>query len=232
MNYFGGFGVGKGWKKHNFILTPIEFELLFTDLQFYFVITNSSVPIDYKYSNNDSIFKAYALFFEQVLIGQQEITREEKLGIEQNIRISVIDEFKKIDFESIVNKKGVVISQEYKLVKPREPVINISPFYLTVTEDEKLNVTFMNEEGIIGLELTYPKFVSWERDDFNSIQETSNYTSSGLFDILVERIKNIAHKAKVISDSKIYKPNFWISNAAAVLINKNRFLTLNNLRIH
>ena len=230
MSYFGGLGAGKGWNTFNFILTPVEFEFLFQDLQFYFVIDNRRVDIAYQQTEKNFIFNAYKLFFEQTLIGQNELEKAEKWEIEQNIRISIIDDLKKIEFENIVDKKGVV-SQEFKLVRPTAPVINISPFYLTLTKDEKLSVAYMNEAGIIGLQLTYPKVVSWQKDHFNAVHETATFNSSRLFDILVNRIKNVTHKAKVNSISKTFKPNFWISKEASSQLNKNKYLTLNNLTI-
>lgn len=230
MSYFGGLGAGKGWNTFNFILVPAEFESLFTDLQFYFIVHNRRVEINYEYSDHGFIFKAYQLFFEQTLIGQNELDRREKWEIEQDIRISITDDLKKIEFENIVDKKGF-ISEEFKLVRPTEPVINITPFYLTLTKDEKLSVAYSNEEGVIGLQLTYPKFISWKTDNFNSVQETGAFGTSRLFDNLVDRIKNITHKAKMASLSKTYKPNFWISKQAVTLMNENRYFKLNHLTL-
>ncbi|RYG08862.1 MAG: hypothetical protein EOO07_24880 [Chitinophagaceae bacterium] len=228
MGYFGGLGAGKGWNTFNFILTPAEFELLFEDLQFNFVIDNQRVEIGYRQTNRDNIFNAYKRFFEETLIGEKERSKKEKWDIERLIRISIIDDLKKIEFDDIVDKKGGV-SKEFKLVRPTEPVINISPFYITLTGTEKLSIAYMNDDGIIGLQLNYPKAVSWKVDNFSTVQDTKAFATSSLFDVLVKRIKNVSHKATVSSSEKTFKPNFWISKNAASLINSNRYLLSKNL---
>lgn len=230
MSYFGGLGAGKGWNTFNFILTPPEFKLLFKDLQFSFVIDNKRVEIDYQQTERDVVFNAYEQFFEQVLIGQKELSEKAKWEIESLIRISIIDDLKKIEFADIVDKKGLV-SKDFKLVRPTEPVINISPFYITLTGSEKLSIAFFNTDGIIGLQFNYPKVVSWKKDNFDTVQETKSFPANQLFEVLVKRVKSISHKAKVSSSSTDYKPNFWISNEATAVINKNKYLISRQLTI-
>jgi hypothetical protein len=47
----------------------------------------------------------------------------------------------------------------------------------------------------------------------------------------VERIKKQTRKAKVQSLTKLFKPNFWISESAVLLINKNKYLQENGFEI-
>jgi hypothetical protein len=146
------------------------------------------------------------------------------------MRISITDDIDKIDFENIINKEEV--SKEFKLVRPTEPVINISPFYLYFFKDkESLSVAFMNTEGTIGLELTYPKFVSFLIDGDNSIIDAHAFNNYNLFNDLIKNIKALSDKAKVQSQTKLYRPNFWISPEAKKVINENRYLKSNSLII-
>jgi len=230
MSYFGGLGAGKGWNTFNFILNPVEFELVFKDLQFSFVIDSKRVEMNYQQTEKDVIFDAYKQFFEQLLIGQKKLSKKERWDIERPIRISIIDDIQKIGFQDIVDESGV-ISSEFKLVAPKEPVINISPFYLTLRGDDKLSIAMMNDEGIIGLQLTYPKVVSWKADNFSADHETTAFATNQIFTDLVKRIKGVAHKAKVTMGSNEFKPNFWISDEAARLINQNKYLRLKQLII-
>ncbi|MDA6072328.1 hypothetical protein NJT12_22120 [Flavobacterium sp. AC] len=231
MGYFGGLGSGKGWNKFNFILTPNEFESLFTELQFYFVITNTRVPIDYKATDKPYVFTGYKDFFNEIIIGEKEYDRKEHWFYEDKIRISITDDIDKIDFENI-DDKNEIVSKEFKRVRPTEPVINITPFYLYFIKDkESLSVAFMNTEGTIGLELTYPKFVSFLTDGDNSIIDAHTFNNYNLFNKLVKNIKSISHKAKVQSPAKLYRPNFWISPEAKKVINENRYLKSNELII-
>lgn len=227
MSYFGGLGAGKGWNTFNFILTPKEFESIFKDLQFYFVITNTRVPIDYRATEKSSVFIGYNDFFNETLTGGRKLDRKEHWFYEDKIRISITDDIDKIDFENIDNQE---VSKEFKLVRPTEPVINISPFYL-LKKKESLSVAYMNTEGTIGLELTYPKFVSFLTDGDNSIIDAHTFSAYNLYNDLVKNIKSISNKAKVQSDKKLYRPNFWISPEAKKVINENRYLKSNSLII-
>jgi hypothetical protein len=230
MGYFGGLGAGKGWNKFNFILTPKEFESIFKDLKFYFIITNTSVAIDYKKTDTSYIFDGYSDFFNEILIGTKELDRKEHWFYESKIRISITDDIDKIDFENIINKEEV--SKDFKLVRPTEPVINISPFCLYFLKDkESLSVAYRNTEGTIGLELTYPKFVSFLTGGDNSIIDAHAFNTYNLFNDLVKNIKALSNKAKVQSQTKLYRPNFWISPEAKKAINENRYLKSNSLTI-
>ncbi|MFH6994493.1 hypothetical protein [Flavobacterium sp. FlaQc-48] len=231
MGYFGGLGSGKGWNKFNFILTPNEFQSIFTDLKFYFVITNTRVAIDYTATDKSYVFEGYQDFFNEVIIGKKELDRKEHWFYEDKIRISITGDINKISFKEIIDKKGIV-SNDYKRVDPTEPVINISPFYLYFLKDkESLSVAYMNAEGTIGLELTYPKFVSFLTDEDNSIIDAHAFRTYNLYNDLVKNIKAISNKAKVQSNTKLYRPNFWISPEAKKAINENRYLKVNALII-
>lgn len=231
MSYFGGLGAGKGWNKFNFILTPTEFESVLENLKFYFVTTNTRVAIDYKKTDTSYIFDGYKDFFNEILIGKKELDRKEHWSYESKIRISITDDIDKISFKQIIDKKGI-LSSEFKSVNPTEPVINISPFYLTFSKDkESLSVAYMNTEGTIGLELTYPKFVSFLTDGDNSIIDAHAFNNYNLFNNLVKNIQSISNKAKIQSPAKLYRPNFWISPEAKKVINENRYLKSNSLII-
>lgn len=231
MSYFGGLGSGKGWNKFNFILTPTEFESIFKELKFYFVITSTRVPIDYTATDKSCVFDGYKDFFTKIIIGNKEYDRKEHWSYENKIRISITDDINKISFKEIIDKKGT-ISDAFKLVYPTEPVINISPFYLTFSENkESLSIAYMNTEGTIGLELTYPKVVSFSADKFNSVIDAQQFNNQLLFNDLIKNIKALSNKPKLQSSTKLYRPNFWISREAKKLINKNRYLKSNGLII-
>lgn len=231
MTYFGGLGAGKGWNTFNFILTPKEFESIFMELKFYFIVTNSRVEINYEKTENQFIFNGYNDFFNEILIGENKFNKKEQWSFESKIRISITDDLSKIHFQLIIDKKGE-ISNDFKLVNPIEPVINISPFYLTYSNiKESLSVAYFNTEGIIGLQLTYPKFESFSNDGFNSLIDAHTFNNYNLFSDLTENIKALSNKAKVQSSVKLFRPNFWISLEAKKLIKVNQYLKSNDLII-
>lgn len=231
MSYFGGLGAGKGWNTFNFIITPKEFELIFRDLNFNFVITNTRVPVAYKKTDKSLVFDGYHDFFNAIIIGENEYDKKEYWSYEYKIRVSITNDLSKIKFEKIIDKKGI-ISDEFKTVRPTEPVINISPLYLTFfKEKQSLNLAYLNTEGTIGLALTYPKFVSFAADKFNSAIDAHTFGTYNLYTDLVNNIKAISNKAKVQSNAKLYRPNFWISPEAKKTIHTNRYLKSNELII-
>lgn len=231
MSYFAGLGAGKGWHTFKFIITPEEFESIFYNLNFHFVITNSRVEIKYKETSPVYIFDGYEAFFNKIIIKKNNMSQKKNWTYERKIRISVTDDISKINFIDICDQKGV-ISPEFKLVRPSEPVINISPFFLTYSkENENLSVSFFNTSGTIGLELTYPKFVSFENDGFTNLIDAQTYNNYKLFNDLVKRIKALSGKAKLQSNLKLYRPNFCISEKAKKSINENHYLKDNGLTI-
>ncbi|MGN7810319.1 hypothetical protein [Flavobacterium sp. 22076] len=231
MSYFGGLGSGKGWNTFNFIVTPQEFKSIFEKQTYDFVVTNSRVEIDYEKTEKHLLFDNYENFFYKILINKEKLDRKEQWPFESKIRISIIDDINKIQFESITNKKGL-ISNEFKSVQPTEPVINIRPFYLTYFKiKESLSVAYMNEEGTIGLELTYPKLVSFSNDNFRNFIDAHTFTTYNLFENLIKNIKAISNKAKLQSNTKLFRPNFWISPEAKKVINNNHYLKSNGLNI-
>lgn len=230
MGYFGGLGAGKGWNSFKFILTPSEFEKIFDDLNYSFIETGARVSIDYTESPKPSIFDGYQVFFDQILTNSDSdiLDKKAKWDIESQIRISIIDDIHKILFVNIENENEM---PEFKRVEPLEAVININPFYLMFNK-KTLSVTYMHQEGIIGLELNYPKVITrWDEEHKATTHDTISYKTNELYDILVKRVKAISKKAKLKKNEDLYKPNFWISESSKEAISKNKFLKKNDLII-
>lgn len=229
MNYFGGLGAAKGWKKFKFILTPDELEGIFQDLQYWFVITNRRVDIDYCVNDITSLFDNYQNYFKKITSGQP-WNKKEAWHIESGVRLSITQDPKKIKFEEGRDRNGEP-SREFKLVRPEEPVITISPFYLLYERNE-LTIDTMNDEGILGLEFSFPKVVTLDSEGHKRLHDTSIYSNNKLFEELTRRVKERARKAKLTSPTKVLRPNFWISANSCERINKNSYLTKNSLSLN
>ncbi len=226
MGYYGGLGAGKGWHKFKFVLRPESLMEVFEKMNFWFVITNTRVPIDYEMSKETSFFDDYATFFNRITSGK-DWDRKEDWMFESAIRISLINDLETITFEDIKNRKGE-ISSEYKSVRPKEPVVNVRPFYLHL-KNGKLSIETSNDEGILGLELSYPKVVSFGSEGHKHLYETDQYSSYELFMELTKRIKKVGHKAKLLGVEKIYRPNFWVDNIIPEEVNNISYLKKNQL---
>lgn len=229
MSYFGGLGAGKGWNKFKFVLTPAELKEVFEGLDYWFVITNCRVDINYSVNDKISLFDSYKVYFNKITSGQAWDKREDH-QIESGVRLSITDDPKKIKFEERRDRKGE-LSREFKLVRHQEPVINISPFYL-LYEQNKLTIETMNEEGILGLELSFPKFFSLDSERHEQLHETSNFSTRKLFAELASRIAARTRKSKLISPTKLFKPNFRISADSIEMSNRNYYLRKNDLSLN
>jgi len=218
MSYFGGLGAGRGWHTFRFIVLPDELQNIFLDLDYWFVLTNQRVPISYRVEDKNSLFKNYELYFEKIFSGEPFLKKDWQ--IESGIRISIIDDSKKIEFEPVFNKLKEK-SKEYKLVRPTEPVINVAPFSLYPIESGGLSVAYSESERNVGLELTYPKVISLDSEEHRFLHETKDFSTYHLYFELPNRIKKISKKAIVLRNEKLIRPNFWISPKCVEIFRNN-----------
>lgn len=214
-----------GWNRFKFVLLPEEFENLFTDLEYYFVITNQTVDKDYEVNDQSSVFKKYKDFFVKITSGQ---SWDAKQDWKLRLQSSIIDDKNKISFRHVKDEQGKLYP-EYKHATPQEPVINISMF--SITFGDELSVQYYNEEGYIGLELTYPKLKGVDSEGYRLFPDPPDYPAKNLYDELIRRVKETSNKAKMQSSSKLYKPNFWISTTCKREINNNYYLKSNALKL-
>jgi hypothetical protein len=218
MSYFGGLGSGKGWHTFRFIVTPNELRNIFSGLDYWFVLTNQRVPVNYRVEDKESLFESYELYFEKVFSG--ELFLKDDWKIESRMRTSITDDYQKIEFELIFENEKKK-SNDFKLVRPTEPVINVAPFSLYPIESGGLSVAYSESERNIGLEFNYPKFISLDSENHRLLHETKDFPTYNLYLNLQERIKKISKKAKILRNEKLIKPNFWISPKCIEIFLKN-----------
>ncbi|MEM6817049.1 MAG: hypothetical protein AAF600_22095 [Bacteroidota bacterium] len=228
MGYFGGLGAGKGWYKFKFVLEPETLKNIFEDLTYWFAITNGGVPIDYEISKKTTFFEDYENLFGKIT-SEEEWNREKDWQLKSKVMVSIIDNKEIVEFKQIKNKRGET-SEEYKSVEPKEPVINLGPFSLYL-KDSKLSIETMNDKGTVGLQLSYPKVVSFGYENHEYLYETNQFSNFELFNEITARIKKVSHKAKLSGNEKVYRPNFWVDNSISEEINNNFYLKENNLKL-
>ena len=193
---------GNSWHKFNFVITPEEFEAIFNREDFEFVTNNTRVNIDYSRTEKQEIFSAYKLYYET----------------------------KKLIFAEVVLSGKV--SDEYKLVHCKEPFMNIDPFCLLYKKEKNLLSTIYHEpENVFGLQINYPKTISLadKNDNLRGNYSTEKYAMCGIFKDIIKQIKKISHKAKMMKDDQLLKPDFWISDKAKEQVGQNHYLQENGL---
>ena len=127
-------------KSFNFVITPEEFEAVFSRDDYEFVTGNTLVDMDYISTEKQEIFNAYQQYYEKILLREEKYNHKILWTIEDKMRQSMIDQTKKLIFLEVEdNKKDAV---KYKEVRTKEPFMNIAPFYLLYIK-EKLYMQFL-----------------------------------------------------------------------------------------
>ncbi len=219
------YSVNTWHKKFNFVIIPEEFEAIFSREDYEFVTNNMRVDMDYISTEKQEIFTAYQQYYEKILLREEKYNHKILCPFENKMRQSMIDQTQKLIFpEVILNGK---VSDKYKLVCSKEPFMNIDPFHLLYIKEKKLLSTiYFEPESTFGLRLTYPKTISLadKNNNLRGNYDTEKYPMCVIFNDIVNRIKKISHKAKMVKGEQLLKPDFWISDKAKEQVGKNYYL--------
>ena len=212
-------------KSFNFVITPEEFEAVFSRDDYEFVTGNTLVDMDYISTEKQEIFDAYQQYYEKILLREEKYNHKTLWTIEDKMRQSMIDQTKKLIFLEVEdNKKDAV---KYKRVRTKEPFMNLDPFYLLYKKEKNLLSTIYHApENTFGLKLTYPKTISLadKNDNLRGNYDTEKYPMYAIFKDIIKQIKKISHKAKMMKGEQLLKPDFWISDKAKEQVGKNYYL--------
>ena len=212
------------WHKFNFVITPQEFEAIFGRDDYEFVIHNTRVGIDYTHTEKQEIFAAYRLYFEKILRNEAEYDHKTLNTIVDTMRQGMIDQTSKLAFPEVV--LGGKVSEEYKLVRSKEPFMELDPFYLLYQQGkQQLSTAYFESQNAFGLQLSYPKTISLadKNDNLRGNYSTDAYPMCAIYQDIVKNIKKTSHKAKLMKGELLLKPNFWISDQAKVQVGKHYF---------
>ena len=218
------------WHKFNFVITPKEFEMIFNREDFEFVINNTRVNIGYSHTEKQKILTAYQQYYEKVLTSREKYEHEALWKIVNAMRQGMIDQTKKlISLEVVLSGE---VSDEYKLVRCKEPFMEIASFYLLYKKEKNLLSTIYHEpENVFGLQINYPKTISLKdkNDNLRGNYDTEKYPMCAIFKDIIKQIKKISHKAKMMKEETLLKPDFWISDKAKEQVGQNHYLQENGL---
>ena len=141
------------------------------------------------------------------------------------MRQGMIDQTKKlISLEVVLSGE---VSDEYKLVRCKEPFMEIAPFCLLYKKEKNLLSTiYHTPENVFGLQISYPKTISLadKNDNPRGNYSTEKYAMCGIFKDIIKQIKKISHKAKMMKEETLLKPDFWISDKAKEQVGQNHYL--------
>ncbi|AVM50016.1 hypothetical protein [Capnocytophaga sp. oral taxon 878] len=216
---------GNTWHKFYFVITPEEFETIFGREDCEFVTNNTRVNIDYFGTEKQEIFAAYQQYYEKILLREEKYDHKTLASVEDAMRQGMIDQIEKLIFPEVV--LGGKVSEEYKLVRSKEPFMEIDPFHLLYKKEKNLLSTIYHQpENVFGLRLTYPKTISLKdkNDNLKGNYATEKYPMCTIFKDIVKHIKKVSHKAKVMKDGLLLTPDFWISDKAKEAVRQNYYL--------
>ena len=199
MSYFGGLGAGKGWHTFLFALTVDELDRVLRSRDLFVVITNARVPADYSCTPLDEFLRAYEDYLA-AMPTEVEIPRKLAGEIHTSLAASL----------AIFNPKPCP-DTAYKIMNPTEPVVNLAPVPVSYHND-KLSTATMSKVSL-GIEMTFPKFVSFERDDFETLHPTEPFDNHRLFTDLRSCITGMTGPCVIRSPARRHRTRIRVTPA-------------------
>lgn len=215
--YFGGLGAGKGWYKIPFFITDKELSDLFSKFNFHLIITNTRVDVDYIETKKEEFLKDYNKYIE-VLKSQ----KKSDWKIESPLYISLTKDLSDI-------KSKLIESNNFKLLKYTEPLIDVSPltiYYENVNKKDRLSIDCDGiKENVItaGLILHFPKVISLDNEGHRFLHKTDNSKNLELYNILVKYITEITKPCIIKSSVSKRKTRLRISKDCKKILNEHPF---------
>jgi hypothetical protein len=207
MSYSGGLGAGKGWYKFQFAVTPNEMSSALRSQNLFVVKTTARVPIDYSYTPLDEYLDSYRQFVD-AMVNTVEVPWQLCSSISESLVTSL----------SIFEPK-VCHDPAYKLMNPVEPVINLGPVPISYS-NKKLS-TAVESKISFGIEMTFPKVVSFDRDGHEALHATDCFETYKLFTELCSLITKITKPCAFRSELQQHRTKIRISHEMAIYVKKH-----------
>jgi hypothetical protein len=193
MAYFGGLGAGKGWLKFLFLVEPEVLQDVLTAAKPVLVITNARVPADYASTPLAEYLEAYARYLE-AMVESPEAASQAWSAIYVGLAAS-LDRFLPTPSPD----------QRYKLMNSEEPVVNLSPETLLYDEHRGQLCTNVMTNLYFGVQLSYPRVISLDRDKHEILYDTAEFASYAIFQDVKSRIQKVTHPCKMRSPAREHR---------------------------
>ncbi len=207
MGYFGGLGAGKGWLKSLFLVGPEVLRDLLHAGKPVLVKTNGRVPADYEATALKDYIEAYTRYLE-AMVDSPEAAKRSSMEIYMGLAASVDRFSPKLSPDS-----------RYKLMNPEEPVVNLSPLMLDY--DGKQLRTNVMSDFYFGLELSFPRVISLDRDKHETLYDTSKFSTFHIFEDVKSRIQKMTTPCRIRSPSREHRTSIRITSEMRELIRRH-----------
>jgi hypothetical protein len=201
MGYFGGLGEGKGWLKFRFVVDRDVLREVLIATKPILVITNSRVPAEYEATPLDEYIAAYSRYLEAML-ESAEAVQKAAMATYMGLAGS-LDRFSPLPCPD----------SRYKLMDCDEPVVNLAP--LTLYFDARRGQLWTNVTSNLyfGVELSFPRVISLERDKDEVLYKTAQFPTYAIFERVKSRIQKVTKPCKIRSSSREHRTPIRITEA-------------------
>ncbi|HEX4796708.1 MAG TPA: hypothetical protein VH370_23150 [Humisphaera sp.] len=106
----------------------------------------------------------------------------------------------------------------FKLIDLAEPVVQVRPFYASLSDDGRLWFSFsydVHHSSWLGLELSFPRIMSLCEEGHARLHETSEYRNAQLYQDLRRAIQEITSPARFTTPAGEKRTRVRISSEAA-----------------
>src|SRR5437660_9594707 len=170
MGFFGGLGAGKGWLKFLFIIEPDVLRDVLTATKAVLVMHNSRVPAEYGLTKLDEYPETYTRYLEAML-ESAEAAQKAAMGTYMGLAAS-LDRF----------SPPPCPDSRYKLMNCDEPVVNLTPLTLYFDARRGHLCTNVMSNLYFGVEMSFPRVISLDRDKHEVLYETRQFSTYGIFE--------------------------------------------------
>jgi len=202
MSYFGGLGAGKGWYKFQFAVTPNEMSNVLRSQNLFVVKTTKRVPIDYSNTPLDEYLDSYQQYVD-AMVNTVEVPWQFCSSISHSLVTSLT-----------IFKPKVCPDPAYKLMNPVEPVINLGPVPISYS-NRKLS-TAVESKISFGIEMTFPKVVSFDRDGHEALYAADCFEIYKLFTELCSLITKMTKPCVFRSELQQHRTKIRISHEMVI----------------
>jgi hypothetical protein len=219
MAYFGGLGAGKGWLKFLFLVEPDILRDVLAAVQPVLVVTNRQVPVDYQSTPMTEYLDVYTCYLDAML-ESSEAAAQASGAIYIGLAAS-LDHF----------SPDPCRDAHCKRMNCEVPVVSLSPE--TLHYDARRGQLCLNvmSKLFFGVELSYPRVISLDRDKHEILYDTARYPTATIFHAVMSRIQKVTRPCKIRSLSREHRTPIRITETMRKRMRKHPGLKEANLEI-
>ena len=195
--------MGKGWLRLLFVVEPDILRGVLIATKPVLLIMNGRVPAEYESTPLDDYVAGYSRYLGAML-ESPEAAHEAASGIYIGLAASLAR------FWTTPCAGG-----RYKLMKCDEPVVSLTPFMLHFNErrGQLFTNVFSHRYSYFGVEMSFRRVVSLDRDEHALLYETNQFPTYGIFEGVKSRIQKVTKPCKIRSPSREHRTPIRITEA-------------------